>query len=130
MRVLIDTSAWIEFFRPNGDVAIKSRIAELIGVGQAAYTCPVSFELMAGARPSELADLREGLGFAQRLVVGPEHWDAAAQSASKLRSKGETVPASDLLIATVAVTSGVGLIARDKHFATIRTHALPKLQLA
>ena len=43
---LIDTSAWIEFFRAKGDAALKSRVADLISFGEAAYTCPIHFELL------------------------------------------------------------------------------------
>jgi len=71
MITLVDTSAWIEFFRAKGDPAVKSRVADFLALGHAAYTCPVRFELFLGARPSELADLREGLSFARRLPLDP-----------------------------------------------------------
>ena len=129
MSVLIDTSAWIEFLRPKGDAAIKARVAELLGANQASYTCPVAFELLAGARPAEVADVKESLDLAHRLVVEPAHWDAAAQAAATLRARGVTVPASDLLIATVAVGHRVALLARDKHFGQIQAAVLPKLRL-
>ncbi len=130
MSVLIDTSAWIEFLRPTGDAAIKGRVAELLGANQASYACPIAFELLAGARPAEVADVKAGLGLAHRLVVEPENWDAAAQAAATLRRQGITVPASDLLVATVAVAHGVALLARDKHFGQIQAAVMPRLRLA
>lgn len=129
MMVLIDTSAWIEFFRAEGNWYMKSRVAEYLSLGRAAYTCPVSFELFLGARPSELADLREGLGFAQRIPMNPGHWDTAAVQGSKLRSHGLTFPATDLLIATIAVESGSPLLSCDKHFEQIRDGVLDSLKL-
>lgn len=129
MTVLIDTPVWIEFFRAKGDQVMKSRVAELIGLGRAAYTCPISFELFLGARPSELADLREGLGFAKRFSVKPVYWDMAARFGFYLRSKGLTVPASDLLIATVAVENGVAVLSGDNHFKEIRNQVLEPLEL-
>jgi predicted nucleic acid-binding protein len=129
MNVLIDTSAWVEFFRAQGDSLIKSKVAEFLSLGKAAYTCPISFELFLGARPSELADLREGLGFARRISLDASHWDLAAQHGSKLRSQGITVPASDLLIATVATESQTALLSCDKHFLQIREGALGALRL-
>jgi len=127
--VFIDTSAWIEFFRASGNPAIKSRVAEYITLGNVAYTCPVSFELFLGARDTELADLREGLGFAKRFPVSPVHWDKAAQYGSKLRSQGITLPASDLLVAVVVVESGGSLLTCDAHFQQIKENVLESLEL-
>ena len=129
MMVLIDTSAWIEFFRAEGDRYMKSRVAEYLSLGRAAYTCPVTFELFLGARPSELADLREGLGFARRIPMKPNHWDTAAMLGSKLRSRGLSFPATDLLIATIAVECRSPLLSCDKHFEQIQDGVLSSLQL-
>ncbi len=126
---LIDTSAWIEFFRPRGDPAIKARVADLIGLGTAAYTCPIRYELILGARPQELKDLHEALGFSRRVVATPAHWDAAAGLGVTLRLKGCNFPALDLLIATVASAGKISLVARDAHFSAIREQALPDLDL-
>ncbi len=127
---MIDTSAWIEFFRAKGDFSIKSRVAEILSQNCAAFTCPVYYELFLGARPSEIADLRTGLGYAERLPLRLEHWNQAAEYGSELRAKGVTVPASDLLIATVANEENALLFACDKHFEIIRTNAIPELKLA
>lgn len=129
MTTLIDTSAWIEFLRPKGDPAIKSRVADIIALGAAAYACPIRFELMLGAKPKELEDLNQALGFARRIEVTPAHWDQAAGYASKLRLKGLNFPALDLIIATVANSDKIPLLARDAHFSLIRDHILPDLQL-
>lgn len=129
MRVLIDTSAWIEFLRRNGDPELKSRVADLVASGRAAYTCPVRFELFTGARKSEQRTLAEALSFAERIPVTAAHWDKAAAHAAALRAMGVTVPASDLLIATVAVENRASLLARDDDFNMIREGVMPGLQL-
>jgi predicted nucleic acid-binding protein len=130
MRVLVDTSAWIEFLRPSGEQNLKTQVADVLASGRAAFTCPVRFELYAGARKSETRTLDEALSFAHRIEVTTKHWDLAAGYAAELRSKGITVPASDLLIATVAVEQGVALIARDNHFLMIKEGVLTKLRLS
>lgn len=129
MMALIDTSAWIEFFRHKGDPTVKARVADLIALGTAAYTCPVRYELILGARPHELEDLHEALGFSNRVVATPAHWDAAADLGAVLRLKGFNFPALDLLIATVASSENLSLVARDAHFSSIREHVLPNLEL-
>ena len=126
---LIDTSAWIEFFRPKGDARIKALVRDLMTTKEAAYTCPVAFELLTGARKEELNDLRTGLALATRIVLGQEHWDLAGSSSAALRAKGINLPAADLLIATVAHVQHLPFLAKDAHFESIRKHALPKLKI-
>ncbi len=126
---LIDTSAWIEFFRPKGDSGIKALVRDLMAIKQAAYTCPVGFELFTGARKEELDDLRTGLALASRIVLLPEHWDQAGLSNAALRVRGINLPASDLLIATVAHSGKLPLLAKDAHFEMIREHTLPELKI-
>lgn len=127
--ILIDTSAWIEFFRPKGDPLLKARVRDLMSIKEAAYPCPVVFELITGARKEELDDLRTGLGLASRIVLLPEHWDLAGSMNAALRAKGVNIPASDLLIATVAHSLKMPLLAKDAHFETIRVHSLPNLKI-
>lgn len=126
---LIDTSAWIEFFRPKGDPRVKALVRDLITIKEAAFTCPVAFELLTGARKEELDDLRTGLDLASRIVLLPEHWDLAGSSNAALRARGINLPASDLLIATVAHSEKLPLLARDAHFDLIREHSLPELEI-
>lgn len=126
---LIDTSAWIEFFRAKGDLRIKTLVRDLLAAREASYTCPVAFELLTGARKEELEDLRIGLGLARRIVLLPEHWDLAAASNAVLKAKGINLPASDLLIATVAHARQFSLLAKDAHFKVICEQALPELLL-
>lgn len=127
--ILIDTSAWIEFFRRQGSAACKARVAAVVGAGTAAHTCPVRFELLLGARPEETRDIQAGLDFSTRVRLEAEDWDQAAALGARLRAAGVTVPASDLLIAVVAVRHDLPLLARDSHFARIRDTVLPALRL-
>jgi predicted nucleic acid-binding protein len=127
--ILIDTSAWIEFFRARGEPAVKSRVADCLSNGQAAYTCPIRFELLSGARRDETATVLEGLEFARRIELTAIHWDTAAAHGAKLRARGITVPASDLLIATVVDMEGLALLSRDRHFEMVRDAAMPQLRL-
>ena len=126
---LIDTSAWIEFFRPKGDPSVKVLVRDLMAINEAAYTCPVAFELITGARKEELDDLRSGLDLASRVVLRPEHWDLAGSLNAALRARGINLPSSDLLIATVAHSEKLPLLAKDAHFEMIREHALPELRI-
>ena len=126
---LIDTSAWIEFFRPKGDPRIRALVRDLMASKEAAYTCPVAFELHTGARKEELGDLHTALELASRIILLPAHWDLAGSSNAGLKAKGINLPASDLLIAIVAHSQQLPLLAKDAHFEMIREHSLPELKI-
>ncbi len=126
---LIDTSGWIQFFRRKGCVEIKSHVSKLLSLNQAAYTCPVRYELFFGAKREEKKDLEIGLSFATRLALQSEHWDEAAEIGCRLRLQGFTFPAADVLIAVVACQASIPILSCDQHFVTIQQQGLPQLQV-
>ncbi len=126
---LVDTSAWIEFFRGDGDAATKRTVGNLVLAGEAAVTCPVRLKLLQGARDAELADLLDAIELCERWPSTPDHWDAAAGIARELRKRGRNIPVSDILIALCAITNKASLLARDRHFRMIQ-EVLNELELA
>lgn len=118
--ILIDTSAWIEFLRRQGDPAIKSRVAALVEMGEAAYCGPVEFELLNGARPSEAADVKAAMAFSTLLDFPRACWQRAAEIEKHLRAKGVTVPRDDVFVGAAALHHRVALCAHDRHFAVMR----------
>ncbi len=126
---LLDTSVWIPFLRRKGDPAVKQRVANLIAANEAAYTCPVWYELVSGALDQELQPLLKGLSFATRLELRVTHWDLAAESGRTLRKAGITLPIDDLLIATVAVQSRIPIMCRDRHFTVIQSEIYHDLRV-
>ena len=68
---LVDTSAWVEFFRARGDVAAKRHVANLVQLDVAAFTCPVYFELLCGVKTHEKEDLEKTFDFCERVLFGP-----------------------------------------------------------
>jgi len=117
---LIDTSAWIDFLRKAGDPAVKRRVAAYIDLGDAAYCGPVEFELLIGARPSEIGDIRKALGFSLLLDFPLSCWLEAAEIEQGLRGKGVTVPRDDVFVAAAAVYHGACLYTADPHFTMMR----------
>jgi len=126
---LIDTSAWIELLRRNGRPEIKRRVSELIEAGTAAYCGPVEFELLAGARPSELGDIRAALSFCTMMDFGRVCWQQAAEVEAMLRRTGVTVPRDDVFVAAAALHHRVAVYAVDPHFELMRTKGRLPLQL-
>ena len=117
---LIDTSAWIEFLRRRGDPTAKQRVSRLLEANLAAYTCPVRFELLSGAKAGEEAHLAKAFQFSRHVPFTPEDWPEAATLERRLRREGLTIPRDDLFVITVALRTGFAIACRDAHFDRAR----------
>ncbi|HEX2165061.1 MAG TPA: PIN domain-containing protein [Thermoanaerobaculia bacterium] len=119
-RVLVDTSAWIEALRPDGDDGVRREVREALEEGAAAFCDLVLLELWNGARGEAereyLAQLEAELVC---LPTTPEVWRDARELARACRAAGANVPATDLLIAACAGHHGAGLLHRDRHLELI-----------
>jgi len=116
---LIDTSAWIEFFRKSGSRETKTRVATMIELGEAAYCGPVEFELLTGARASERKAVESALAFSNSLDFPRACWRLAADIEYSVRRKGVTVPRDDIFVAAAAKHHDVPLYTTDPHFSLI-----------
>lgn len=104
--VLIDTSAWIWFFRtashPLGDL-----VEELVRADLAAIAGPVVAELLQGVRSSkEERQLQHVFRAVPYLESTRLEWERAGRRLHLLRRQGITVPISDALIAETARSHG------------------------
>ncbi len=117
---LIDSLAWVEFLRRQGDHGVKNAVARLLQADLAAYICPVRFELLSGVKPDEEADLDQAFALSRHFPFQPEDWRAAALTERHLRAKGLTIPRNDLFVATVAMRTGLPVVCRDAHFDAAR----------
>ena len=116
--VLIDTSAWIRFFRTGEENRrTTAEVERLLESDLACYTEPVYVELAIGARSQD--ELKNNFVALPLLNAGENEWQWAWETAFKLREKGLYAGATDLVIAAVAVSRGVGLFHHDKHFRWI-----------
>ena len=122
--VIIDTSAWIEYFK-NGRPAVVKKVdhfldKELIGISDLIYC-----EVMQGIRkPRERTEVAA-------LFLSLPHYDMvgfgiAEKSASNyrlLRAKGVTVRKTiDVLIGTFCAENGLPLIHHDRDFDIMAPH--------
>jgi predicted nucleic acid-binding protein len=118
--ILVDTSAWIELLRKHGDAKVKAHVARYLSIEEAAFTCPVRFELLAGARDSERGDVEQALEFGHHLPFTEAMWVKAADMERGLRGRGVMVPRDDIFVATVALEHNVGILCKDRHFDLMR----------
>ncbi len=115
--VLIDSSAWIEAIRRDGDAHYLEALDQLLAGGQAATCEVVVTEVLRGATSErELLELAADLSGVNALPM-----DGAGEAAGRLgwtlRGRGLTVPTTDLLIAATAHLHGAALLHRDRHLA-------------
>ena len=114
--VLVDTSAWIEFFRRR-DGNTGDTVADLVNRDQAILAGPVMTELLRGVRGSkEAGQLRTLLRALPYVEVQRPDWEAAGKSLRDLRSRGLTLALTDAVIAAVASRHGLGILTLDKDF--------------
>ena len=115
--VLVDTSAWIHFLRPDGDDASRARVAAHLSAGTARWCPIVRLELWNGAGGDrEKKVLREFERLVPELAITPEVWSAACERARRCRTAGVSVPATDVLIAACARYYGARLEHADTSF--------------
>ena len=119
-RVLVDTSAWIDALRGDGDREIRDAVKELTADGEAVLCDIVRLELWNGT--SGVAEARMLRDLERELECVPTTaavWAAARDLARACRARGVTVPATDLLVAACADAHGLGLLHHDAHFDLI-----------
>ena len=117
-NILIDTSAWVEFFR--GTLKTADTVAKLIEKGQACICGVISYELIQGSKSDDEALHLSGVLSALNYIeMTPELWIRAGNVSAGLRKKGITLPMSDLLIGSIALEHGLEVLTQDEHFASI-----------
>ena len=124
--IVVDTSAWVEFFA-SGEGAAADRIARELERGRVALAIlpVIATEVLQGFR-SDL-DFERALRVVRRLpCLSPglaTHVRAAALY-RRLRARGVTVRgAVDCIIAVTCLETGAALLTLDRDFDVIARHA-------
>lgn len=118
-KILLDTSAWVEYFKGNPKVAAMVHDQE----AHSAYiTGPVITELIQGMKTEkEKETFAASLESLPLLTITDQDWVDAGIFGAQLRSKGITTPLADLIIYTVASNNNCSICTLDKHFKIIKT---------
>jgi predicted nucleic acid-binding protein len=118
--VLVDTSAWVHFLRPDGDREVRKRVEAALKAGTARWCQLVRLELWNGAGGErERKVLREFERLIPDLAIDATTWSDACELARRCRAAGVTVPATDILIAACARQHGADLEHADGDFDAI-----------
>lgn len=121
-RVLVDTSAWIDFFRKAEPC--YSAVSDLMGHQRICCLGIVVAELMQGSRSEkELTVLSDFVHVFEFLPESTSAWQEAGKLSWRLRRKGLTVGLSDCYIAAAARRADAAILSLDAHFALMRDEA-------
>ena len=122
--ILADSSALIEFYRPDGNVHASEAVADAMEADEAFVNGIIQVEVL-GFAPSQGAyrKLLSDFQAFRWLELTREDYDDAAALSVKLRGKGITIPATDLIIAANAMRVGARLIHLDSHYDQIARHS-------
>ena len=117
--ILIDSSAWIEFFR-EGRADVADRVERAIQSGQAATCDLVRLELLVGARTeSSYQEIAMLLDTLVQIPITKRCWDTAAWMGFTLRRRGLALRNTDLIIAAAARDAGAEVLHCNSHFDVI-----------
>jgi len=119
-KIIIDTSAWIDSFRPRAKKSLSLLVKDLILQDRVLMPGIIKAELLRGTRTksefNRLSDVLKGITY---LPVPDEFWERLSEFSFQLFRKGITVPLTDTYIALLCLENKVPILHRDKHFDLI-----------
>lgn len=116
-RVLVDTSAWVDFFRDRAPAA--DAVASLLRARRAVRCGPVDLELRRGLRGVEAATVLPLIRGLETTSVDDLDFASAGDLLGTLARQGTTLPSVDGLIAAIALRHDLPLLATDRHFDAV-----------
>ena len=118
-NILVDTSAWIDYFN-KPDSATGNAVEQILRNGRAVIGGIVLTELLQGAKiRKEFDAVLEGMVSLPILNPTLNTWVEAGRISFMLRRKGITIPTTDLIIAVLALENNCMVLTLDSHFQQI-----------
>lgn len=119
--VLVDTSAWIHYFR--GKEPFYSKVNELLDADRISTAGLIIAELLQGAKSEkERAALRSFPSVFPVIGTSVALWVEAGELSARLRGQGLTIGLADCFIAVAALNSRISVLTEDCHFAKLHQH--------
>ncbi len=118
-RILVDTSAWIEFFRKK-DSPISLMLGKALRLNQVCYAGPIAVELLQGAKTiKEVEVIEQLLETIYYVEITRSHYHHAGEISHKAARSGKLFSTIDLILAVLAHDEQLGLLSLDIHFKEI-----------
>ncbi len=120
MRVLADTSVWVDMFRGGRSPAVEI-LGELLREGLLCTHGLIRAEILSGTKSlRDYRRLEEGLSALDELSDPPGLWDRVAWTRYRLARQGIQAGVADLVVAVSASHHGALLLTLDRAFQRIR----------
>jgi predicted nucleic acid-binding protein len=120
-KVMVDTSAWINFFRKIEPV--YSDVLKLFQEDRICCLGIVLAELIQGTRSmEEIKTLKNFLYVFSFLEESSRMWEKAGELSFSLKREGKTIGLSDCYVAVAANKARVAIYTLDEHFTSIKEH--------
>ena len=117
--VIVDTSAWIDYFRGR-DSRERAMVRRLIQSGEAVIVGIVYAELLRETRSeSEVSNLEADLDALPFLDTDRNSWKQTGELMSELQKQGNAIPFQDAVIAALALQHDMPVLTRDQHFSRV-----------
>jgi tRNA(fMet)-specific endonuclease VapC len=118
-KIVVDTSVWIEFFR-SSDTPHSMYLKRLLREGSVILQGLILAELLQGIKTrKESGIVKKALQKLPYIEMTREVWEKAGEISSALLRKGVTIPLSDVIVASCAVSEGFEILTLDSHFKKI-----------
>jgi hypothetical protein len=115
-EVVVDTSAWIDFFAGRPAATVEDALAR----GLAVLSPLVVAELISGARrPRERASIADLVRDLPVHETPLDHWIRVGELRQRLRARGISVSTPDAHVAQCAIERGALLVSRDRIFERV-----------
>lgn len=123
-RLLIDSSVWIDYYRPGGPESLRRALRQALAEDAVVTTGLIVVEVVQGAKTEVAYSLLwDDMTALPWLEVNPAVVQQATRWGFALQRQGNAVPATDLLIAALAVEHSCRLWHLDAHFERIASLA-------
>lgn len=127
MGTLIDTSLWVDHFRPSTPRVVRDQVLVYVNQKDIWVSEPVVFEILSRAPKQDRARLKAYFEIIPALPTPSDLWRDATRLGQLCADSGVTVPAMDLAIASLCLHHGIQLTTFDSHFVAIARVAPLKL---
>jgi predicted nucleic acid-binding protein len=127
MKVLADTSIWVDYLRHGADGSAW-HLDDLLAQGDVVVCGPVVAELIGGTSARDRSALWRALESLPWAPLDQTQWRHAGEVSAQLRDRGMTVPLTDVEIAAAAADAGAAVWSHDSDFKRIAP-VLPDLVL-
>ena len=118
-KILVDTSAWIDFFRKKEP--IYSRVLKLLDDDKICCLGIVLAELIRSTKSKEeIKALKDFVYVFTFLAESRKLWEKAGELSFTLKGSGRQIGLADCYIAITASEGKAGILTLDEHFSIIK----------